>query len=92
MLRTDFSSKGFGYVICQADDDDVSLPLASQFMSGNRFHLLTKTNGGVLYPIVFGSQRTRGNKKHLHSYLGEGFCGDWAMNKVRHMCYGRRFV
>jgi hypothetical protein len=79
-------------VVCQADDDDVSLALASQFMSGNGFHFLTKTNGGVLYPAAFGSQRTRGNKKHLHSYLGKGFSGDWAMNKVRHMCYGRRFV
>jgi hypothetical protein len=89
VLRTEFSAKGFGYVVCQADDDDVSLALASQFMSGNGFHFLTKTNGGVLYPVVFGSRRTRGNEKHLHSYLGEGFCGDWAVNKVRHMCYGR---
>jgi hypothetical protein len=89
VLRTDFSSKGFGYVVCQADDDDVSLALASQFMLGNGFHFLTKTNGGVLYPVAFGSRRTRGNERHLHSYLGEGFCGDWAMNKVRHMCYGR---
>jgi hypothetical protein len=61
-------------------------------MLGNGFHFLTKTNGGVLYPVVFGSQHTRGNEKDLHSYLGEGFCGDWAMNKVRHMCYGCQFV
>ena len=25
-------------------------------------------------------------------YLGEGFADDWAINRVRHMCYGRRFV
>ena len=57
VLRTDFLSKGFGYVVCQVDeDDDVSLALASQFMLGNGFHFLTKTNGGVLYPIAFGSQ------------------------------------
>ncbi len=58
VLRTDFSAKGFGYDVCQADDDDVSLALASQFMSGNGFHFLTKTNGGVLYPFAFGSRRT----------------------------------
>jgi len=92
VLRTDFSAKGFGYVVCQADDDETSLALASQFMSGNGFNFLTKTNGSALYPVAFGSRRTRGNEKHLHSYLGEGFSGDWAMNKVRHMCYGRRFV
>jgi hypothetical protein len=55
VLRTDFSSKGFGYVVCQADTDNVSLALASQFMSGNGFHFLTKTNGGVLHPVAFGS-------------------------------------
>ncbi len=92
VLRMDFSAKGFGYVVGQADDVDVSLALASKFMSGNGFHFLTKTNGGVLYPVAFGSRRTQGNEKHLHSYLGEGFCGDWVINKVRHMCYGCRFV
>ena len=61
-------------------------------MSGNGFHFLTKTNGGVLHPVAFGSRRTRGNKKNLHLYLGERFAGNWAMNKVHHMCYGRRFV
>ena len=58
VLRTDFSAKGFGYVVCQADDDDVSLALACQFMSENGFHFLTKTNGGVLYPVAFGSWHT----------------------------------
>ncbi len=89
ILRMDFSAKGFGYVVCQPDDDKTSLALALQFMFGNGFHFLTKTNGGVLYSIAFGSRRTRGNEKFLHSYLGEGFAGDWAMNKVRHMCFGR---
>lgn len=28
----------------------------------------------------------------LHSHLGEGFAGDWAISKCRHMCFGRRFV
>jgi hypothetical protein len=92
VLQTDISAKGFGYVVCQADDEDTSLALASQFMSGNGFHFLTKTNGGAFYPVAFGSGRCRGNERFLHLYLGKGFTGDWAMNKVRHMCYGRRFV
>ena len=61
-------------------------------MSGSDFHFLTKTNGCALYPIAFGSRRCRGNEQFLHSYLGKGFAGDWAMNKIRHMCYGQRFV
>jgi hypothetical protein len=76
ILRMDFSAKGFGYVVCQPDDDKTSLALALQFMSGNGFHFLLKTNGGVLYPVAFGSRRTRGNEIYLHLYLAEGFAGD----------------
>ncbi len=92
VLRTDFSSMGFGYVVCQPNNDNVSLELVLQFMLGNGFHFLTTTNGGVLHPVVFGGQRTRGNKKYLHSYLCEAFCSNYAMNKFRHMCWGCRFV
>jgi hypothetical protein len=92
VLRMDFSAKGFGYVVCQLDNDDTFLALSLQFMSGNGFHFLTKTNGGVLHPVAFGSRRTRGNKQYLHLYLAEGLAGNWAMNKVRHMCYVRWFV
>jgi hypothetical protein len=92
VLRTDYSPKGFGYVICQSDDNKTSCPLASQFTSGNGFHFLTKRDGGALDPVMFGSRRTYGNEKILHFYLREEFCGNWTMNKVRHMCYGRQFV
>jgi hypothetical protein len=92
ILRTEVLAKGFGYVVCQSNNDKTSLALASQFMSGNGFHFLTKKDGGALYFVAFGSRRARRNEKFLHSYLGEGFCGDWAMNKVRHVCYGRQFV
>jgi hypothetical protein len=61
-------------------------------MSGKGFGFMTKDGGGVLHPVAFGSCRMRGNEKRLHSYLGEGFAGDWAINKVWHMCFGRRFV
>jgi hypothetical protein len=67
VLRTDFLAKGFGYVVCQSNHDKTSLALASQFMSGNGFHFLTNKDGGALYPIAFGSHRTRGNDKFLHS-------------------------
>jgi hypothetical protein len=63
ILRTVFSSKGFGYVVCQPNGNDASLALASQFMSGNGFHFLPKDNECMLHPVAFGSRRTRGNKK-----------------------------
>jgi hypothetical protein len=92
VLRTDFSAQGFGYVVCQPADDDISMAMAAQFMSGNGFDFMGKDDRGILHPVAFGSRRTQGNEKRLHSYLGKGFAGDWAMNKVCHMCFGRRFV
>ncbi len=92
VLHTDFSSKGIGYVVCQPKDDNVSLELILQFMSGNGFHFLATTNGRVLYPVAFSGQHARGNTKFLHSCLGNAFCSDYAMNKFRHMCWGLRFV
>jgi hypothetical protein len=92
ILCTDFSVKGFSYVVCQSNDDKTFLALAYHFMSGNGFHFLTKKDGGALYPVAFGSRHAHRNEKFLHSYLKEGFCGNWAMNKVHHMCYGWQFV
>jgi hypothetical protein len=88
-LCTDFSALGFGYVVCQPGDDNCSLVMTAQYISGNGFGFVTKDRSGILHPVAFGSRRTRGNKKQLHSYLVEGFAGDWVINKVRHMCFGR---
>ena len=83
VLRTDFSCLEFGYVVCRPGDDECSLEITMQYMSGNGFGFMTKSgNQGTLHPVAFGLQRTQGNEKSLHSYLGEGFAGDWAINKV----------
>ncbi len=92
VLHTDFSAKGFGYVVCQPGNNDVSLDLVLQFMCGNGFHFLTNKGDGVLYPIAFGSHCARGNERFLHLYLGKAFCGNFSMNEFWHMCYGRHFV
>jgi hypothetical protein len=55
ILWTDFLSQGFGYIVCQPDDDDASLQLVAHYMSGNGFDFMTSTSQGKLYPIAFGS-------------------------------------
>jgi hypothetical protein len=60
ILHTDFLAKGFGYVVCQSNDDKTSLALASQFMSGNGFHFLTKKGWwGTLPSCVWVTPRSR---------------------------------
>jgi hypothetical protein len=92
VLRSDFSSKGFGYVICQPGNDNASTTAMNAYRSGSDFSFMTKDSKAVLHPVAFVARRCRGNEVRLHSHLGEGFSGDWAMNKCRHMLFGQRFV
>jgi hypothetical protein len=56
ILRTDFSSHGFSYIVCQPDDNNASLQLVDQYMSGNGFGFMTSTSKCTLYPVAFGSR------------------------------------
>ncbi len=92
VLRTEFLSQGFSYVVCQPDDNDAFLQLIAQYMSRNGFGFMTSTSKGTLHPVAFGSWQTCGNEPHLHLYLGEIFAGDWAMGKCCHMLFGHCFI
>jgi hypothetical protein len=92
VLRTNFSANGFGYVACQPANNKGSLATMRHCMHGKGFEFMTKTSTAVLHPVVFGCRRTRSNKTWLHSHLGKGFAGDWAINKNRHMCFGQHFT
>ena len=92
ILLTDFAAIGFGYVAAQPADDDHSQAAMKRCMDGGDFDFLTKDSKATLHAVALGSRRCRGNEKRLHSFLGEGFAGDWAMNKCRHMCFGQQFI
>ncbi len=62
------------------------------YRSGSDFAFMMKEATGVLRPVAFGGRQCRGNEFRLHSHLGEGFAGDWAINNNRHMLFGTRFV
>jgi hypothetical protein len=59
---------------------------------GSDFSFMAKSSAVVLYLVAFGAQRCRGNEICLHSHLGEGFVGNWSINKCRHMVFGQQFV
>jgi hypothetical protein len=92
VLQSDFSSKGFGYVICQPVNNVVSTEAMNAYQSGSDFSFMTTTSAAVLHLVAFGACRCHGDEVRLHSHLGEGFSGDWAMNKCRHMLFGQCFV
>jgi hypothetical protein len=85
VIRTDFSSVGFGFVVCQPVTD-VTLELAMfAYPAGKGFAFMCKDSSATLHPVAFGGQKYRGNESHLHSHLGKGFAGNWAINKNCHM-------
>jgi hypothetical protein len=43
VLHTNFSAMGFGYVVCQPGDDEVSLNMTAKYMSENWFGFMTKS-------------------------------------------------
>ena len=81
VIRTDFLAKGFGFVICQPDTDTASKQAMAAFQAGHDFTFMTKDSYAVLHPVTFGGRHCWGNEICLHSHLGEGFAGDWAINK-----------
>ncbi len=92
ILRSDFSSIGFGYVVCQPATDEASEAAMTAYRAGSDFSFMNKESSVVVQPVAFGGRRCRGNEVRLHSHLGECFAGDWAINKNRHMLFGQRFV
>ena len=92
VLRTDFSKDGFGFVLCQPASDDATLNAVQEYRDEKGFLFMTKGSSAVLHPVCFGARRSRGNEVRLHSHLGEGFAGDYAINKCSHMLFGQRFV
>ncbi len=76
VLQTDFSSQGFGYVVCQPGDDDASTAAMDAYQRGSDFNFMATSSAAVLHPVAFGALRSRRNEVCLHSHLGEGFAGD----------------
>jgi hypothetical protein len=92
VLRTDFSSQGFGYIVCQPGNNDASTAAMDAYQCSSDFNFMATSSVAVLHPVAFGAWRSRGNKVCLHSHLGKGFASDWAINKCRHMLFGQQFV
>ncbi len=54
MLRTDFSSIGFGWVLCQPGDNETSNNAVQNYWSGKGFTFMTKESSAVLRPVYLG--------------------------------------
>jgi hypothetical protein len=55
VLRTNFSSPGFGYVVCQPGNNEASNAAMNAYQSGADFSFMTKSSTATLHPVAFGA-------------------------------------
>jgi hypothetical protein len=53
---------------------------------------MAKSSMAVFHLAAFGSWWCRRNEICLHSHLGEGFAGNWLINKCLHILFGQQFI
>jgi hypothetical protein len=91
-LKTDFSSLGLGFALCQPDDNEESLAAMQREDEGGECEFdFNITSLLRLLPNAFGSRKTIGSEKHFHSHPGESLSASWGIIKNRHFLWGRPF-
>ena len=91
-LRTDFSSKGFGFVVLQPGDDKISLDAMKREEEGGVCEFDINKKGPRLLPCAMGAKKLPEFQKHVHGSYGEGLSVRFAINKNTHLCLGREFT
>ena len=88
-LKTDFSSVGLGFTLCQPGDSAKEIAAMTAEDNGTTCQFDTIKSGLRLHPVAFGARKTIGNEKHFHSHPGESLAATWEMNKNRHFLWGK---
>ncbi len=92
ILCTNFSSLGFGWVLCQPGDDAATNQTMHNYQAGKSFSVMTKDSAAVLHLVCFCSRWSHGNEVWLLLHRGEMIAGDYGINKCGHMHFSQRFV
>ena len=91
-LLCDACKLGYGYNLCQPNDDPASIAAMKREMAGGDYEFLKKDSKARLRSCGLGSRMARGREPCLHSHLQEGFGLDWSANSNRDKLYARRFT
>ena len=91
-LSTYFPSRVFVYALKQPSRDTNFFATMNREISSGICDFLDEKSKAKFLPVAFGSRRARGDECKLHSHLGEGFYGDWAINKNRACLWTNRFT
>jgi hypothetical protein len=92
VFRADFSSHGFGCVVCQPGAIEALTVAMDANQSSSDFSFTAKSSTAVLHPVASGARRCCSNEICLHSHLSKDFASNWWINKCRHMLFGQQIV
>jgi hypothetical protein len=91
-LKTDFSTLGLGFALCQPNDSAESITAMNREDSGGDCEFEFCVSKMSLLPVALGSRMTKGNEVHFHSHPGESLAASWGTTKNRHFLWGRPFT
>ena len=91
-LKTDYSSRGYGAALCQADASPEAKRAESEEEDGGLCQFDRKISSLRLHPILFESKAVEGPHQSDHSHMGELKAGDFAMQKFRPFLWGKEFT
>jgi hypothetical protein len=91
-LKTDFSSLGLGFALCQPDDSPESLAAMNREDAGGECEFELCLSKLRLLPVALGSRKTKGNEVHFHSHPGGSLAVTWSTLKNGHFLWGRMYT
>eukprot|EP00957_Ditylum_brightwellii_P196213 14950514-Ditylum_brightwellii.AAC.1 len=81
-----------GAVFLQPGDDKDSITAMKDKDNGGTCCFNNKKSSLCLHTVPLESRHCKGNEKHLHSYLGEGYAIKYSIDKNRHILWACQFI
>lgn len=91
VLKTDWRSLGFSFILMQPADDPTSQKASVKLCAGEGCDFDLSMEGPRLQPFHCGMRACRGTEEHYHSFVGESAALRWAIAKNKSYLWGSRF-
>jgi hypothetical protein len=90
-LKTNFSTLGLGFALCQPDNSELIAAMNREDAGGSCKSELCVSKMRLL-PVAFGSRKTKGNEVHFYSHPGESLAASRGTTKNCNFLWGRPFT
>ena len=91
ILKTDWSSLGFSFILMQPANDEHSRRASEKLVKTGTCNFDTKLDGPRLQAICSGMRSSTSTDAHYHSFVGECAALRWAISKNKIYLWGCKF-